>query len=234
MPVNVHGQPVGEPVIDWQPRPQPGRTAMQGAVCRLEPLDVARHGASLFDAYAQAPDGRDWTYLPIERPTDRDAFTKEFATRERMRDPLHYAIVVGGRAVGTAALMRIDPGNGVMEIGHIAFAPVLQKTRAGTEAIALLMRRSFDELGYRRLEWKCDSLNEPSRRAAERLGFTFEGIFRKAVVTKGRARDTAWYSITSDEWPMIIRALDRWLRPDNFDAAGRQRVPLARLRSEQP
>lgn len=207
---------------------------MQGLVCRLEPLEVARHGSSLFDAYAQAPDGRDWTYLPIEQPVDRAEFTREFTAREATGDPLHYAIVVDGRAVGTAALMRIDPANGVIEIGHIAFAPALQRTRAATEALALLMRRSFDELGYRRLEWKCDSLNEPSRRAAVRLGFTFEGVFRKAVVTKGRSRDTAWYSITSEEWPVVGHALERWLAPDNFDAAGRQRIALARLRTGEP
>ena len=147
-------------------------------------------------------------------------------------DPLFHAIVDAetGKAVGIAGYLRIDPGNGVIEVGHLHYSPRLQQTRAATEAMYLLMRRAFDELGYRRYEWKCDSLNAPSRAAALRLGFTFEGIFRKAIVYKGRSRDTAWFSIVDDEWPQVKAGFERWLDPANFDAAGRQRARLAELR----
>lgn len=229
--VNAYGQSVGAPLPGWQPRPLPDRTGAEGRWCRLEPLSAAAHGAALFAALGEAADGRDWTYLPGERPASRDAFARELAARERSCDPLHFTILVDGAACGTAALMRIDAANGVIEIGHVLFAPRLQRTRAATEAIALLMRRAFDDLGYRRLEWKCDSLNAPSRRAALRLGFTFEGVFRHAVVTKDRNRDTAWYSIVDAEWPSVGRALDLWLDPGNFDEEGRQHASLADLRA---
>jgi RimJ/RimL family protein N-acetyltransferase len=134
------------------------------------------------------------------------------------------------RAMGLVAFMRVDCANGVIEVGHIHYGPALQRTRAGTEAIYLAMRRAFDELGFRRLEWKCDSLNAPSRRAAERFGFTFEGVFRNAKIVKGRNRDTAWYAIIDREWPAIKVAFDAWLDPGNFDAQGRQIVPLSGLR----
>jgi len=146
-------------------------------------------------------------------------------------DPLFHAIVdsKSGKAVGVAAYMRIDRDNGVIEVGHLNFSPRLQATTAATEAMYLMMRRAFDELGYRRYEWKCDSLNEGSRRAAVRLGFVFEGIFRQAVVYKGRNRDTAWYSVLDSEWPALRAGFERWLSPDNFDEAGRQRRTLADL-----
>jgi RimJ/RimL family protein N-acetyltransferase len=149
-------------------------------------------------------------------------------------DPLHHAIidVATGKAVGTAALMRIDPAHGVIEIGSIAYSPYLKRSRAGTEAMFLFMRRVFDELGYRRYEWKCDSLNAPSRRAAERYGFQYEGTFRQAIVYKGRSRDTAWFSIIDRDWPVIRAGFEQWLAPENFDAAGNQRRSLASLRQE--
>lgn len=235
MPRNVFDQPVGEPVAGWTSRAAPPRTTMQGRLCRLEPLDPARHAGSLLAAFHAAPDARDWTYLPYERPDDDLArFETAVAERARSDDPLHHAIVLcdgdqhgehgGGqqRAVGTAAFLRIDRTNGVIEIGHIVFTPQLQRTAAATEAIFLLMRRAFDELGYRRLEWKCDALNARSCRAAERFGFAFEGIFRQALVTKGRNRDTAWYAMTDGDWPRVRAAFERWLAADNFDAAGRQ------------
>lgn len=140
------------------------------------------------------------------------------------------AVVHGSAACGTAALMRIDPGNGVIEIGHVHFALSLRRTPAATEALLLLMRRAFDELGYRRLEWKCDSYNIQSRRAALRLGFVFEGVFRHAIVTKGRSRDTAWYAIRSPDWPQVGAALERWLAPTNFDGEGRQLATLSTIR----
>ena len=230
---NPHGQEIGAPIAGWTSRPLPGRMLLQGQFCRLEPL-APRHADALFAAYAEAPDGRDWTYLPTERIDDATAYRAEVVVRAASVDPLHYAIVdPSGRPIGTSALMRIDPANGVIEIGHIAYAPALQRTPAGTEAIVLLMRYVFEDLGYRRLEWKCDALNEPSRRAALRYGFVFEGIFRQAIVTKGRNRDTAWFSIIDGDWPRVRCLVDRWLRAENFDLDGRQIVALSSLQQDR-
>ncbi len=232
MPRDAFGQEIGVALAGWTPPPPPPRAPIAGRYCRLEPLDAMRHGADLFAAYAAAPDARDWTYLPLERPADVDGLRALIAAQSLSRDPLHFAVLdAEGHAVGSAALMRIDPANGVVEVGHINFSPRLKRTRAGTEAIFLLMRRVF-ELGYRRLEWKCDSLNAPSRRAAARYGFVFEGIFRQAVVTKGRNRDTAWYAVVDGDWPRIAAAFEAWLAPENFDGAGQQRRPLAARRDE--
>jgi RimJ/RimL family protein N-acetyltransferase len=180
-----------------------------------------------------APDGRDWTYLFSDRPASESDFNAYLAKLEKSEDPLHFAIVnsATNRAIGTAALMRIEPAHGVIEVGSITFSPLLKKTRAATESMYLMMRRAFDELGYRRYEWKCDSLNAPSRAAALRYGFTFEGIFRQAIVYKGRSRDTAWFSITDTEWPRIRAAFEAWLAPGNFNADGRQKRSLSDLRS---
>jgi RimJ/RimL family protein N-acetyltransferase len=180
----------------------------------------------------EAPDGRDWTYLFDERPRRREDFDAYLTKLASSEDPLHFAIIDSHsqQALGTAALARIDPGHGSIEVGYIAFAPRLQRTAAGTESMYLLMRLAFDELGYRRYEWKCDSLNAPSRAAAERYGFSFEGIFRNAVVYKGRSRDTAWYSITDREWPRVHSAFESWLDPANFDEHGRQKRRLQDLR----
>jgi RimJ/RimL family protein N-acetyltransferase len=225
---NEFGQPIGFEVADWKPRPLPPRTAMIGRHVRVEPVDVERDAAALYDAYRSAPDGRDWTYLFVGPFDDFDAYRAHLARMAQTSDPLHYTIidVATGNAVGTAALMRIDPAHGVIEVGHIAYSPLLKRTPAGTEAMFLLMRRVFDELGYRRYEWKCDSLNAPSRAAALRYGFQFEGIFRQAIVYKSRNRDTAWFSIIDREWPAVRHGFERWLRPENFDANGRQRERL--------
>ncbi len=231
--LNQYGQPVGAPVTAWTPRPRPPRVAMEGQFCRVEPLDPARHAEDLFHAYHLAPDDRDWTYLPSEeRPADLASFRDQLAQYAASDDPLHVAIIdkVTGHAVGMCAYLRIAPDHGVIEIGYIAWSPLLQRRPASTEAVYLMMRRAFDELGYRRFEWKCDSLNAPSRAAAERYGFTFEGIFRQAVITKGRNRDTAWYSIMDAEWPVIRQAFAAWLAPENFGADGRQRQSLAAIR----
>jgi RimJ/RimL family protein N-acetyltransferase len=230
---NRYGQPIGEPVPGWTPRSRPPRTAMEGRFCRVEPLDPARHAGDLFEAYHLAPDDRAWTYLPSEeRPTDPASFQEYLAAEAAKDDPLHVAIIdkSSGRAVGACAYLRIAPEHGVIEIGYIAWSPLLQRRPASTEAMYLMMRRAFDELGYRRYEWKCDSLNAPSRAAAERYGFRFEGIFRQAVVTKGRNRDTAWYSIIDSEWPVISQAFETWLAPENFDDQGKQRRGLATIR----
>ncbi len=230
--LNAFGQPIGEALPDWTPRLWPPRTPIEGRFCRLEPLDADRHARGLFEAYAEAPDARDWTYLPDERETDAGAFHARIAARAASADPLHMAVLRAGKVVGSAALMRIDPGNGVLEIGHVHFAPVLQRTPAATEAVFMLMRRAFDELGYRRLEWKCDSLHAASRRAASRLGFAFEGVFKNAVVTKARNRDTSWYAMVSSDWPTIRSGLEKWLSPSNFDNSGRQVADLATLRGD--
>jgi RimJ/RimL family protein N-acetyltransferase len=229
---NTFGQPVGPAVDGWSPRPRPQRTDMVGRYCRLEPVNVQRHDAELFAAYMEAPDGRDWTYLSAERPQSQEAFHAYLAKLEKSDDPLHFTIVdtEADTAAGTAALMRIEPAHGVIEVGSITFSPRLKKTRAATESMYLMMRRAFDELGYRRYEWKCDSLNAPSRAAAARYGFTFEGIFRKAIVYKERSRDTAWFSITVDEWPRVRAAFEAWLDPANFSANGKQKQRLADLR----
>jgi len=217
-------------------RPYPPHSAMSGHYCRVEKLNVERHAADLFAAYSAAPDSRDWTYLFAESPADFTQYEAYLRNEVVKQDPLHHAIIdqATGKAVGTAALMRIDPANGVIEVGHIAYSPRLKRSRAGTEAMFLLMRRAFDELGYRRYEWKCDSLNAPSRRAAERYGFQYEGLFRQAVVYKGRSRDTAWFSITDGEWPALRSAFEQWLSPDNFNDQGVQRQSLAVLRAAMP
>jgi RimJ/RimL family protein N-acetyltransferase len=203
---------------------------MAGRYCRVEPLDPDEHAAQLHAANINAPDNRRWTYLSVEGFADVKAYRHWLAT-VTAGDDLFHAIVdgVSQQAVGVAAYLRIDPANGSIEVGHINYSSQLQRTRAATEAMFLMMRRAFDELGYRRYEWKCDSLNEPSRRAAARLGFQFEGIFRQAVVYKGRNRDTAWFSILDHEWPVLRGAYEQWLEPANFDDRGRQRHSLAAL-----
>ena len=229
---NAYGQPVGPLLPGWTARPLPPRRAIEGRYCVLEPLDAARHADDLHAAYAQAPDGRDWTYLGVERPADLAGIRAHIERAAQSADPMHFAVVdrQSGRAIGTLALMRIDPANGAIEVGSVNFSPLLKHTPMSTEAQHLLMKLAFDELGYRRYEWKCDNFNEPSKRAAMRLGFRFEGVFRQAVVYKGRSRDTAWFSITDGEWPMLRAALERWLAPANFDAEGRQRMALDRFR----
>jgi len=194
-----------------------------GDYCRVEPLEAARHARQLFAANAADRDGRMWTYLPygpFPRFADYAAWLEAAAAST---DPLYHAIVnASGEAVGVASYLRCQPSDGVIEVGHIAHSPALQRSTAATEAMYLMMARVFDELGYRRYEWKCDSLNAASRRAALRLGFHFEGIFRQAKVYKNRSRDTAWFSIVDSEWPALERAYRAWLRRENFDAAGCQ------------
>jgi RimJ/RimL family protein N-acetyltransferase len=230
-PVNAAANPVGEALPGWTMRPAPPRTAMQGRFCRVEPIEPARHAGDLFAANQLDAGGRNWTYLPQEPFLDFAGYRHWLETIAAGDDPLFHAIVAipGGGAVGVAAFMRIDRGNGVIEVGNINFSPLLQRRAAATEAMFLMMRRAFVELGYRRYEWKCDALNAASRRAALRLGFRYEGLFRQAVVYKGRNRDTAWFSIVDGDWPALARAYQAWLAPANFDAAGRQRTDLAAM-----
>jgi RimJ/RimL family protein N-acetyltransferase len=229
---NQYGQAIGPSVSGWSARPFPPRGELRGRYCRLEPVDPQRHGAQLYAAYMEAPDSRDWTYLFSERPERQEDFESYIRGLASSEDPLHFAIVSthSSEALGTAALMRIDPKHGTIEVGSITFSPRLKRTPMATESMYLLMRLAFDELGYRRYEWKCDSLNAPSRAAAERYGFTFEGIFRNAVIYKGRSRDTAWYSITVEEWPRIRSAFAAWLDPANLDPQGRQKRRLQDIR----
>jgi RimJ/RimL family protein N-acetyltransferase len=217
--------------LDWKPARMPERATIEGETVRVEPVDAAQHAEQLYSASAQA--NSIWDYLPYGPFASQAEFTEWVQARAESNDPLFFAIVdrEAGEARGMASLLRMTPEHGVIEIGHIWFAPALQRTRAATEAIYLLSRYVF-ELGNRRYEWKCNALNEASRRAAERFGFTFEGVFRQAQVVKGRNRDTAWYSMTDGEWPSRRAAFEAWLRPDNFDPAGRQRRSLVELRHE--
>jgi RimJ/RimL family protein N-acetyltransferase len=225
---NPLGQPIGDPVPSWSPRPAPSRAPLEGHGCRLESLAADRHAAALHAAYAEDLDGAGWTYLPYGPFDSSDDYADFVRAFEKSTDPLFYAIVdrSSERPVGVASYLRVDPAMGSLEVGHLRYAPALQRTALATEAMYLMMRRAFDELGYRRYEWKCDSLNAPSCSAARRIGFRYEGTFRNAAVTKGRNRDTAWFSITDDEWPAIRTALEAWLAPANFDDDGRQRETL--------
>ena len=222
------------PELDWKPARLPEKVRLEGATVVLEPVDPARHARSLFASSKDAP--QLWKHLAYGPFANEEVFTGWLQDRAATDDPLFYALVdrEAGAARGMASYLRMDPQNGVIEIGHIWFAPALQRTRQATEAIFLLSRHAFDDLGYRRLEWKCDSLNGPSRRAAERFGFTYEGIFRQHMVTKGRNRDTAWYAMTDGEWPVRRAAFEAWLAPENFDQEGRQRTSLAEYRERSP
>ena len=228
--INDFDQPVGHLVPGWTARTRPVARPMAGRLCRLDPLDPARHADDLYRANRADEKGRMWTYLPygpFDSLTSYRAWLQGVTGRE---DPMFFAIVDGqGQAVGVASFLRIDPSAGTIDVGLLAFSPAVQATAAATAAMALMMRTVFDELGYRRYEWKCDSLNAASRRAAQRLGFVYEGTFRQAVIVKGRNRDTAWFSITDAEWPRLAAAYARWLAPDNFDGEGRQRIALSKL-----
>ena len=228
--INPLGQPIGFPVSDWTPPPLPPRESMLGRFCRLEPLDVDRHAAGLFAANAADADGRTWTYLGYGPFDSLPAYRAWMTATCLGDDPMFFAIVdlASGEPAGVASYLRIAPASGSIEVGHVHFSPRLQRGPAATEAMVLMMARAFD-LGYRRYEWKCDALNARSRAAAERLGLSFEGIFRQATVTKGRNRDTAWYAAIDAEWPDLRTAFHLWLDPANFDADGQQRRRLSEL-----
>ncbi len=216
--------------LQWKPAQPLSRVALEGELVRLELVDVARHAGQLFAAQASAPEL--WEYLPYGPFESEAAFRVWLTERAATSDPMFYAIIerISGRALGMASFLRVEPGHGVIEVGHIWYSPALQRTRLATDAMYVMARHVFDDLGYRRYEWKCNVLNEPSRRAAVRLGFTFEGVFRQHMVIKGENRDTAWYSMLDGEWPAAKAAFEAWLRPENFDGEGRQRRSLAELR----
>jgi RimJ/RimL family protein N-acetyltransferase len=228
--VNALGQPVGWRVDGWSAPPFPPREPMVGRTCRLEPLDVAAHAAHLHGANGRDRDGANWTYLPYGPFDTLDAYVAWAAAVAAAADPQFHTVIdlASGKPVGVASYLRIDPGAGSIEVGHIHYSQLLQRTVAATEAMYLMMKRAFD-LGYRRYEWKCNALNAPSRAAAMRLGFSYEGIFRQARVDKSRNRDTAWYAMIDKEWPTLDAAFRRWLDPSNFDGHGRQRIALSTL-----
>ncbi|NIM28874.1 MAG: GNAT family N-acetyltransferase [Gammaproteobacteria bacterium] len=228
--LNELGQPIGFAVDDWRPAGPPSREPMIGRTCRVEVLDPARHAEELHAANMQDTQHRIWTYLaygPFESLGDYRKWAEEVSASD---DPLFYAIIAAAseKAVGVASYLRITPASGTIEVGHINYSPALQGTIAATEAMYLMMKRVF-ESGYRRYEWKCDALNARSRAAAQRLGFSYEGIFRQATIYKGRNRDTAWYAMIDREWPELEEAFTRWLDPGNFDNEGRQRLRLSDL-----
>ncbi len=217
--------PNTDPVENWTPCPLPPREAIEGRFCRVEPLDADRHATELFQANTRT---ENWEWLGYGPFKTKDAFRAWMAETCTGEDPLFHAIIdkATDKAVGVASYLRITPEHGSIEVGHINYSPLLQRHPAGTEAMYLLMRRAFG-MGYRRYEWKCNAANAPSRAAALRYGFTFEGVFRSHMISRGCNRDTAWFSILDSEWSHIRARFEAWLSPDNFDAAGRQRQRLA-------
>ena len=228
--VNELGQPIGFPVENWSPREHPRGAVMRGRLCRLEPIDADKHAADLFAAFALDTSGANWTYMPYGPFADEAGLRGWIESTCLGDDPCFFTVIdeASGKAVGVASYLRTDLANGVIEVGHIHFSPLMQGRSIATETMYLMMRQVFDIWGYRRYEWKCDALNAPSCRAAERLGFLFEGIFRQAVMYKQRNRDTAWYSILDREWPAAKAVFEAWLSADNFTADGAQSSSLSR------
>jgi RimJ/RimL family protein N-acetyltransferase len=228
--VNEFGQPIGSPVPGWTPRPPIGPVVLTGRHVRLEPLRRT-HAEVLFAPMVTRSPRSTWTYYPYPELPDVEAFARDYLDALLGRPAAQPLAVLGpnGEGLGVACYLRIDPANGSAEVGGIVASAELQRTTAATEAMVLMARHVFADLGYRRYEWKCDSCNEPSRRAAGRLGFTYEGRFRNAVVYRGRNRDTDWFSITDAEWALLAPAYDAWLAADNFDTDGRQRRSLSAL-----
>jgi RimJ/RimL family protein N-acetyltransferase len=219
----------------WKERPAPARQAMEGRYVRLEPLQAGRHGDGLFacSSILDVADAQErFRWLGDYAPETRAAFEPWLEKAEASEDPLFFAVIDKrtGRIGGRQTLMRTDRGNGVTEIGNIYWGPEISRTPAATEALYLFARHAFDDLGYRRFEWKCDNANEPSKKAARRFGFQHEGLFRQHMIIKGKNRDTAWFSILDSEWPLVRKALEAWLDPSNFDTKGRQKERLEDLR----
>ena len=225
---NNLGQPIGFATEHWSGCEHPRGAVMNGRLCRLEPIDVERHCADLFAAFSLDQDARNWTYLPYGPFATEADLRSWFLASCVGDDPCFFSVIdlQSGRAVGVASYLRIEPAMGVIEVGHIHFSPLMQGKPISTEAMYLMMRHVFDQ-GYRRYEWKCDALNQPSCNAAQRLGFLFEGIFRQAIMYKQRNRDTAWYSILDREWPTAKAMFEAWLDPLNFDENGQQRSNLS-------
>jgi RimJ/RimL family protein N-acetyltransferase len=227
---NYLGQPIGVVVPDWKSPPYPTRITLSGQYCRVEPLDAKLHAAGLFAANSRDTEGKIWTYFGYGPFTTFDSYLAWIAGTCCGNDPLFFAIIdlKTNEPLGVASYLRIDPANGSIEVGHINYSPQLQRTPIATEAMYLMMKNAF-ELGYRRYEWKCNACNAASRAAAQRFGFSFEGVFRQATVAKGRNRDTAWYAAIDKEWPALNAAFLKWLDPANFDSLGKQRIRLSNL-----
>jgi len=226
---NELGQPIGFPVPDWQPCEHPRGAIMDGSLCRLVPIEIDLHANDLFTAFSRDKDQRNWTYLPYGPFADEGDFRSWIFSNCIGDDPCFFSVIdlATGKAVGVASYLRIEPGVGVIEVGHIHFSPSMQGKPISTEAMFLMMRQVFDVWGYRRYEWKCDALNAPSCAAAQRLGFMFEGIFRQATIYKQRNRDTAWFSILDREWPTAKAVFEQWLSTENFDSEGTQKTSLS-------
>ena len=221
---NEWGQPIGDDLAGWEAPPKPPHADLVGGAATLRPIDVDAHAVELFPAYADAADSL-FTYLPWGPFVDAGDLAATLRRLDELPDWQVYAIDAGDRLLGFICYLRIQPSHGSIEIGGITFSPALQRTRAATESMYLLIRHAFD-VGYRRVEWKCDALNAPSVAAAERLGFTYEGTFRQATHYRGRNRDTAWFSILDHEWPSLDAGFQHWFEPSNFDSNGQQRAPL--------
>jgi RimJ/RimL family protein N-acetyltransferase len=224
------GLPIGTRVATGTAQ-RPQRATLAGRLVNIVPLDPVVHGNSLYEG-SHGP-GRDqlWLYLWEGPFPTRAAFDADLERKKTSEDPLYFSILdrASGLAQGHAAYLRIEPRQRVIEVGAILYTPRLQRTAAATEAMYLMAKHVFEDMGYRRYEWKCDALNEPSRRAAVRLGFSFEGVFRQHMIVKGRNRDTAWYAMLDSEWPARKAAFERWLDPANFDEQGKQKTSLSRL-----
>lgn len=231
MSTNDRSRELAGDLSRWTPRTRPARIALEGRYCRLEPLDAARHGDELFAA-SMAPGAEERHRYLFEAPMDRAVFQEWLVAKAASEDPLFFAVIdkASGKVGGRQTLMRIDTIHGVIEIGSILWGSAIAGTRIATEALYLFARHVFEELGYRRLEWKCHDENEPSKRAAKRFGFTYEGLFRQHMVHKGKSRDTAWFAMLDHEWPALKSGFEGWLDPANFDARGRQMRKLESFR----
>lgn len=227
---NEFGQLIGYPVNNWKEARFPDGGSLNGKYCKLMPLDIKKHADDLYTSLCEPFEFSDWTYLPQpENPFEnKEAYASYLDEISNGVDPYQYAIIDGfsGKAIGTVALMRIDQSNGVIEIGYVTFSNRLKRTRMATEAIYLLIKYSFESLGCRRVEWKCNNLNEASKKSALRFGFKFEGVFRQAAVVKGHNRDTAWFSMLDHEFNNIKSGFENWLSDSNFSASGEQINPL--------
>jgi RimJ/RimL family protein N-acetyltransferase len=227
---NSLGQPIGFSIENWQPAVHPKGSVKSGRLCQLQPIDIAVHSQDLFEAFLHDANHHNWTYLPYGPFEQLEDFKSWLKATCYSDDPCFFSVIdrYSGKAIGIASYLRITPNVGVIEVGHIHFSPLMQGSAISTEAMYLMMSRIFDDLGYRRYEWKCDSLNQPSCRAAERLGFLFEGLFRQATLYKNRNRDTNWYSILDSEWPVIKSVFENWLKVENFDLEGKQKTSLSK------
>ncbi len=230
---NQFDQPIGFPVPEWKGARLPERKTLLGKTCKLEPLSAEQHAEPLYRAYAEHADDRSWTYLPYGPFRSLASYCSWIAQEANGTDPYFYAIIDldDPQPVGIASYLRIDPKSGSIEVGHIHYADRMKRSLMATEAMYLMMRYAF-EMGYRRYEWKCDALNQPSRNAALRLGFRLEGVFRQALVYKQRNRDTAWFAVIDSDWPVLKQSFESWLAAENFDDQAVQRRGLAEIREE--